>query len=132
MRFIRHSSVVGEHLSYSVRTASVFPHGCFWFCFSVITHTHEAKVLVDMRDKLLMMMQRVRQVYCSAPSSKHLTDNSAAIHSLRISTALFISSMLVPCLECVEFLPANAISNSEKQRKCTESVYLLVFQMKLY
>lgn len=46
----------------------------------MLLHTHEAKVLVDMRDKLLIVVQRVRQVCCSAPSSEHLTDNSAAIH----------------------------------------------------
>lgn len=76
----------------------------------------------------------MRQVCCSSPSSKHLTDNSAAIHDFpkNLHCTIYFFHAGAMFRKTVEFLSAKAVSNSEKQKKCTESIYLQVFQMKLY
>lgn len=134
MRFIRHSSLVREHQGYSVQKASAFPHRHFYLCFSVITHT--------LRKSTCWYERQVTDSGAKSEASLLLfsflkTSNRQLCCHPWLPQESPLSYSFLLCWHhvqknSVEFLPTNAVSNSEKQNKCTESVYLHAFQMKLY
>lgn len=137
MRIIRCYSLVRECQCYSIQPASSFPHRHFCLCFSVRTHTwskftcwYEGQGV-----KVLIVVQRVRQVHCSSPSSKHLTDNSAAIHGLPKNlhcTINFFHAGTMFKKTVLNFFLVMLFPTVRSRKKCIESVYLHVFQMQLY